>query len=47
MNEEEILPIMDEFDKTLKLLHESTHDEEVRKALLMVQDYKTGYLDKK
>lgn len=44
---EPIEPIMDEFDKTLKLLHESTHDKEIRKLILMVQEYKTTYLDKK
>jgi len=44
---EPIEPIMDEFDKTLKLLHESTHDREIRKSILMVQEYKTTYLDKK
>tara|TARA_R110000868_G_C10832475_1_gene759471 strand:+ start:532 stop:825 length:294 start_codon:yes stop_codon:yes gene_type:complete len=44
---EPIEPIMDEFDKTLKLLHESTHDRKIRKSILMVQEYKTTYLDKK
>ena len=42
---EEPTPIMDEFDKTLKLLHESTHDGKIREALLVVQSYKTLYLD--
>jgi hypothetical protein len=38
-------PIMDEFDKTLKMLHESTHDEKIRESILLVQRYKTEYLD--
>jgi len=42
--EEVIEPVMDEFDKTLKLLHESTHDREVRESILIVQKYKTSYL---
>jgi len=29
------------------LLHESTHDKEIREAILVVQRYKTTYLDKK
>lgn len=46
MNEYEITPpIMDEFDKTLKLLHESTHDDKVREAILIVQEFKTKLLD--
>ena len=44
---EEPDPIMDEFDKTLKMLHESTHDEKIRESILLVQRYKTEYLDKK
>ena len=44
-NDNELLPIMDDFDKTLKLLHESTHDRTVREAVLIVQEYKTKYLD--
>jgi hypothetical protein len=40
-------PVMDDFDETLKLLHESTHDKEIREAILVVQRYKTTYLDKK
>jgi hypothetical protein len=39
-------PIGDEFDKTLKMLHESTHDRSIRMAILKVQRYKTKYLDK-
>jgi hypothetical protein len=39
--------LMDEFDKTLKLLHESTHDEKIRESILLVQRYKTEYLDNK
>ena len=42
---EEPIPIMDEFDLTLKMLHESTHDAKIREALLVVQSYKTLYLD--
>jgi hypothetical protein len=42
---EEPYPIMDEFDKTLKMLHESTHDEKIRESILLVQKYKTEYLD--
>ena len=42
---EEPDPIMDEFDKTLKMLHESTHDEKIRESILLVQRYKTEYLD--
>lgn len=42
-----IEPIMNEFDKTLKLLHESTHDIEIRESVLTVQRYKTNYLDGK
>lgn len=38
-------PIMDEFDKTLKLLHESTHDKNIREAIIKVQEYKTYKLD--
>jgi hypothetical protein len=41
----ELDPIMDEFDKTLKMLHESTHDEKIRESILLVQGYKTEYLD--
>lgn len=37
---------IDEFDKTLKLLHESTHDKDLRESILKVQKYKTDYLDK-
>ncbi len=33
---EEPYPIMDEFDKTLKMLHESTHDVKVRESILLV-----------
>jgi hypothetical protein len=44
---EEPDPIMDEFDKTLKMLHESTHDEKIRESILLVQRYKTEYLDNK
>ena len=40
-------PIMDEFDKTLKMLHESTHDGKIRESILLVQRYKTEYLDNK
>jgi hypothetical protein len=47
MNEIEITPIMDEFDKTLKVLHESTHDKKVREAILIVQEFKTKLLDLK
>ena len=32
---------MDEFDKTIRLLHESTHDKKIREALLIVYDFKT------
>jgi len=46
MSKRETNPIMDEFDLTLKLLHESTHDEKVRESILIVQVYKTKYLDK-
>ncbi len=46
MSKEEISPIMDDFDLTLKLLHESTHDRKVRESILIVQSYKTKYLDK-
>ena len=42
---EEPNPIMDEFDKILKMLHESTHDVKVRESILLVQRYKTEYLD--
>jgi len=42
---EEPYPIMDEFDKTLKMLHESTHDVKIRESILLVQRYKTEYLD--
>ena len=44
---EPIEPVMDDFDNTLKLLHESTHDKEIRESILVVQRYKTIYLDKK
>ena len=44
---EEPDPIMDEFDKTLKMLHESTHDGKIRESILLVQRYKTEYLDNK
>jgi len=44
---EEPDPIMDEFDKTLKMLHESTNDEKSRESILLVQRYKTEYLDNK
>lgn len=37
--------LMDDFDKTLKLLHESTHDGKIRESILLVQRYKTEYLD--
>lgn len=37
---------MDEFDKTLKLLHESTHDKDLRESILKIQKYKTDYLNK-
>ena len=47
IKEEPLQPIMDGFDGILKLLHESTHDKEVRKSILIVQKYKTTYLDKK
>ena len=43
--QEEPDPIMDEFDKTLKMLHESTHDVKIRESILLVQRYKTEYLD--
>ena len=43
--DEEPDPIMDEFDKTLKMLHESTHDGKIRESILLVQRYKTEYLD--
>ncbi len=44
--EEEFLePVMDDFDKTLKILHESTHDNKIRESILVVQKYKTKYLD--
>jgi hypothetical protein len=36
--------LIDDFDKTLKLLHESTHDEKIREAILIVLEYKTKYL---
>ncbi len=42
---EEPDPIMDEFDNTLKMLHESTHDVKIRESILLVQRYKTEYLD--
>lgn len=42
---EEPIPIMDEFDRTLKVLHESTHDVKIRESLLIVQGYKTLHLD--
>jgi hypothetical protein len=42
---EEPYPIMDDFDKTLKMLHESTHDVKIRESILLVQRYKTEYLD--
>jgi hypothetical protein len=44
---EEPDPIMDEFDKILKMLHESTHDRKIRESILLVQRYKTEYLDNK
>jgi|TARA_R110000868_G_scaffold254809_1_gene511335 hypothetical protein len=44
--DEDISPIMDEFDKTLEILHQSTHDRSIRTAILKVQRYKTKYLDK-
>ena len=37
---------LDDFDKTLKLLHESTHDKTLREAILSVQEYKTKYITK-
>lgn len=37
--------IMDDFDKELKLLYESTHDEEIKRAILIVQEYKIKYID--
>ncbi len=40
-----ISPVMDEFDKTLKLLHESTHDESIRESILNIQKYKSKYID--
>jgi len=43
---EELYPIMDEFDKTLKMLHESTHNKKIRESILVIQRYKTEYLDK-
>jgi hypothetical protein len=43
--QEEPDPIMDDFDKTLKMLHESTHDVKIRESILLVQRYKTEYLD--
>jgi hypothetical protein len=47
MIKEELDPIMDEFDKTLKMLHESTHDVKIRESILLAQRYKTEYLDNK
>jgi len=44
---EELDPTMDEFDKTLKMLHESTHDVKIRESILLIQRYKTEYLDNK
>jgi len=44
--EEEMTPIMDDFDLTLKLLHESTNDKKIRESILVIQRYKTEYLDK-
>ena len=46
LTKRELNPIMDEFDKTLKMLHESTHDRKIRESILVVQRYKTEYLDK-
>ena len=37
---------LDDFDKTIKLLHESTHDKKLREAILLVQEYKTKYITK-
>lgn len=34
---------LDEFDKELKILFESTHDEKIREAILVVQEYKIKY----
>lgn len=34
---------LDEFDKELKVLYESTHDEKIRQAILIVQEYKIKY----
>jgi hypothetical protein len=34
---------LDEFDKELKILYESTHDEKTREAILIVQEYKIKY----
>jgi hypothetical protein len=35
---------LDDFERMLKLLHESTHNEKMREAILMVLDYKIEYL---
>jgi len=37
--------LMSDFDNTLKMLHESTHDKKIRESILMVQKYKTNYCD--
>lgn len=34
---------LDEFDKELKVLYESTHDEKIKQAILIVQEYKIKY----
>ena len=39
---EKIFP--DEFDKNLKILHESTHDKKIREAIITIQEYKIKYL---
>ena len=32
--------VMDEFDKTMTLLHDSTDDKDIRESLLIVHDFK-------
>jgi len=40
-----LVPVMDDFDKTLKTLHESTHDESIRESILKVQHFKSKTID--
>jgi len=35
--------VMDEFDRTIKILHESTHDKDIRESLLKTIEYKRRY----